>query len=292
MKKFAIAAALLLCFTGVSQASVLNANLGSGLQELQDESQSMFENLDGSVDGLGRPTFTAGDVIWGFASISDIVPGQGTLEANEQIVVAYAFEVGDVILPGIFDVKGSTVAGFTIDDLLSDFTPMGAGVGDTTAFIVLSNDTGLDPLKDSPSEPGSSVLPTEFDSFFNSTDWSYELTGGIAAGTDDYSQFFAGNGISTIGDQVGGFTIFDQAFTREFKDVDLTNPLTQVTTQHDITLDLSTIRSDASGRWDFEDNADFFVNSVPEPSSILSFGALMGAGLFVAARRRRKQKQA
>jgi PEP-CTERM motif len=279
MKKFLAALAVFAVFAVPAQAGILSSVLTfDGIADnLLDESRTGFVN-NGAVG------FDVGDQFFGFASISDVQP-QGGLGAK-QIAIFYSFEVKTDLGGGLFSLGAVTAGPNTLASLLPDFAPVTNGLGDA-AFVVLGNNGGYDPL----APAATRATQANFGTKFTAANWSYEGTGGFATGSDDFMQFQVIGVGATVGAQVGGFTLFDADFlggSVSLLGVAATSfDAVPVTTLHDVTLDNATIFSGGTSGWDFRDTANFNLNPVPEPSSMLTF-AVLGLSGFAGMGRRRK----
>ncbi len=253
-------------------------------------------------DGDGSGDASAGDVIYGFISISDTDMGD---PSPDEIVVLFAAEItgsttgtsgNPVLLLGDVDPtsNGGANASYTLSALIGDpalapkvdpaRAPAGAAAEDAIAVVLTA--TGTNPLNP---ELGSL-------SDFSSAGFSYEATLGIdPASTLTSGDFlhFAPVGIAGIvGGMAGGLSVFDEPFgpgivflpvTTDRLDDDSSTP-------HDVTMFNGVVleNTNASSPWDFTGTSSFQLNAVPEASSVATWSLLAFGGLVGLLIRRRR----
>ena len=204
MRKLLIALMIVGLSAGAAQASILGNHLSfDGLEDFfEDDSRGSI--YDPTSDG-----FTVGDVIYGYISISDLTISGNPAAAlgSDQIAIAYAVEIigtypstGGPLTEapfGGFYLGPSTVAGYTVDDLVgpglkAKVDPLLAPAGVTTAdalAIVVSNSGAVDPLAPELVNTVDDMVPAPL---FTAPSWSYELTLGFDRGPD---------GVTNTGDE-------------------------------------------------------------------------------------------
>lgn len=292
--KFAVLAALFAVPVSSANAGVLNSLLSfDGFEDvLVDESRSSFFDNDQS-GGLSK-----GDVIYGFLAFSDAERSTGpnsfdNISLTDQLVATFSFELTDIVA----DVNGAavfvhgavsaanTLLGQDIDSLLGAGLSSAGGAG---ASFVLVSHTGLNP------EPLNYQGPTGVNpgplglKNFTSADWDYELTAGFAAG--DFLHLEGVPSLDGKSGESGGLTILDSATTpvSSFLLVDATSLLDGTDSKHHFGLSGQVLLKVSANGWSFTDTTRVTLNAVPEPTSLLAFGLLIG----VAGVRRRSRKSA
>ncbi|OYP33000.1 PEP-CTERM sorting domain-containing protein [Rhodopirellula sp. MGV] len=283
MKKLQFAAFMALVCLQIQSASatVLGSLLTfDGVEDsLVDDSRSSF------FDNDGNGVISVGDVVYGFAAMSEAGPTNSETSITDQVVAVFAVQVTGTDLTGTLLNGGVTTPGQDLGSLLTGtgFAPIDNGLGDA-AFVILSH-AGLTPE------------PLSFSSIsdFTSADWEYEATLGFATGSNDYLHVDAtfqpdggGGFVLASATERGGFTVLDSVFTGA-KFLPVSNLRLDETgfSSHEVVLDNAIIQdAGPTSPWDFIDQARFRLNAVPEPASALAFAGIMGLAGF--SRRRRK----
>ncbi|EMI44580.1 secreted protein containing PEP-CTERM bacterial domain protein [Rhodopirellula sp. SWK7] len=296
MKRLIFALAMLPFVFGSTSASagILPSLIAFDALEdkLLDQGVAEFE-----ASGLGvRDAFglTAGDVFYGVVQIDSVDSDVNTLGGSSGTVGtlggAYAFEIDSAIdgLNGsrIYNFKNSTVAGFTLKELLGP--TLGAGITDSSHSIaVLSNSTATPPAPQDFSNPPGLAN-------FDNGAWSFEAIGTIDVTEGDFYQVGLApdpfGGTSVTGRQRGGFSIVshDWGISTSLIAVSTLN-LMGASSSHDFVLDTenATVEAPGSNGWDFASNGNFRLNAVPEPTSIVTMLGVVGT-CGLSLRRRRK----
>lgn len=300
MKRFLIPSVLLAFLVLVpvcAQASILSNLLsfdgpvhwtpplpfrGGGEDKIDDDSRSVF------ID-QGAAGYSTGDVIWGILTISDVqasdsdplnVDKDVELPPNRIVFVFSAQIVGAGSYPGTFALGPIGNAG-SIYDLRQLLDPsVQNGLGDNTILSVFS---AVDTLNNNPLDWTPSTVETNLTA---AKGWSWELTAGMAANSDDFFEFLPDPG-SLSGTDRGGLTITSQAFSAVWLDVDV-NDFSGTTHYNQLVLNPGVVTYEPIAGWTFTDHSTFFVNAVPEPVSLLTWAGLAGIGAVFAARRRRE----
>jgi len=293
--KFAVLAALFALPVSSADAGIVSSLLTSnGVQDsLVDQSVDSFLDVDGSG------TFNLGDVLFGIAQIDQVQPdgGASITVAPARIGVAFAAEVtsfepvGSLPTQDFFSVEFGAVtsAGNTLNDLL------GAGFAGTfdndTIFAVFERSAGGS-LLDVPNTPGTADALQIFTDV-GADAFDFVFSGGLEAGDffESTIGFNSTTGDFVGGDQRGGFTITNSTIGTvgtDFLPVDVTRLDGTTVSSHDITIDVGSNISPADGLqltngFAFENNVQFSINTVPEPTSALTF---LGVFAICVARRR------
>lgn len=271
-------------------SSLLTSN---GVQDsLVDQSVDSFLDVDGSG------TFNLGDVLFGIAQIDQVQPdgGASITVAPARIGVAFAAEVtsfesaGSLPTQDFFSLEFGAVnsVGNTLNDLLG---PGFAGTFDNdTIFAVFERSAG-GALIDVPNTPGTADALQIFTDV-GADAFDFVFSGGLEAGDffEAIISFNSTTGAFVGGDQRGGFTITNSTIGTvgtDFLPVDVTR-LDGTVSSHDITIDVGSNISPADGLqltngFAFENNVQFSINTVPEPTSALTF---LGVFAICVARRR------
>ena len=291
--KFAVLAALFVLPVSSVDAGIVSSLLTSnGVQDsLVDQSVDSFLDVDQSG------TFNLGDVLFGIAQIDQVQPdgGASITVAPARIGVAFAAEVtsfeseGNLFGQDFFSVEfGAVTSGNTLNNLL------GAGFAGTfdndTIFAVFERSAG-GALIDVPNTPGTADALQAFTDV-GAGAFDFVFSGGLEAGDffEATISFNSTTGDFVGGDQRGGFTITNSTIGTvgtDFLPVDVTR-LDGTVSSHDITIDVGSNISPADGLqltngFAFENNVQFSINTVPEPTSALTF---LGVFAICVARRR------
>ncbi len=286
-----------------ARASLLSSHLTmDGTEDtIVDDSRSTFVGKDG---------FTVGDVVYGFAEATSILP-KATYRAggaDETVAVIFSLEVKSVITIGtstLVQLGPTTVAGLDLASLLSGtsldpkFDPTVGPAGSTTADaigVIVSRKGGPNPF----------ATFTSVDDFVTNG-YSYEATigidrtstlatesgGGLTPGTGDFFHVlptfsFGGTFISAT--ELGGFSVFDHSgMGTDLKFLKVSNLRGDAgSSLHDVALDSALVKPDTTNGWSFVDQAHYRLNVVPEPASVTMWGvAVVGiAGMCLRRRRR------
>lgn len=300
LRKFLCVAALA-AFAVPAQAGILSNLLTFNSQEDTLIDQSVDGIFDTDSNGID-----VGDVLYGIAQIDQVQPDGGTSinTPPDAIAIAVAAKITNVsgTLTGVglesldltFGV--SDAAGLTLNDLL------GPGADVTAAGSVF----GVFEQKDAPKDPidylndDSGAAPTGLANLSAANGWKYVASGGLK-GTNDNgdADFFEAslifnNGVLLTGVQRGGFSILDDTFgpSVSYLPVSIDNIAGTSTTGHDIViLPGSTISAAntpfSTNGWDYENNASYRLNAVPEPASFAVWSLILVGG---AASKRRRRK--
>jgi hypothetical protein len=271
---------------------------GGGEDKLDDESRA--RHID-----LGPAGFSAGDIIFGMISISDIDSSNAPnadIGQTEQIALVYSLKIGGAA--GTVYAPGSVIPLVAVGDVLNAYDLRNllhldisgaAGLNDSSVFVAVTTPTGTMEGGVSPLNFDKASAELEVKEFNSSNSfgnaWSWEVTGGLVSGTDFVEFNFAPQG-STIGTQFGGFTIQKHDFGSGiiFLPVDVAHTSPGTVTTHDVVLSIATVETTGDAPWDFADQSQFLINATPEPASMVVWGGLATIGLCVTAARRRRAK--
>ena len=276
--KFAVLAALLALPISSANAGVLSSLLSfNGTADvLIDQSRSNFSDNDQNGD------FSTGDILSGFVSIDQADPDNdnlGIIDVNspDAVVFAFAAEVTGVDPETMVANLGPNVevlSSLLDSDIAENITDSG------TIFVALESAA-------SPASPLDESVFDALDDFNADNGFSFVLSGGFADGTDDFFQFEPVNSGGIIGIESGGFTVFDSPFG-ELLPVSVVRLDGAPDSFHDTTLFNGTITNAPDGSaFDFNNNSDFAINAVPEPTAMMTF-----MGIFGLAFRGRRRQQA
>jgi len=214
--------------------------------------------------------------------------------------------------PSIFD--GLKRNDFTLQKMITNVNNLGITspvVSDANwakaGFAILTNAADSDPLAVDLAGVlnGYTIATTHMKA---ATGWNLELVAGFDAADDYYKVKVTDSSIANLnqlrsqgsagqfGLFAGGFTVLDHTMGSGivFLPVQGENPggSSQTGTYHDMVIESGTlngVRTDASAEkreWMYRDNADFRVNAVPEPTSLLAWAGLIVAGRFGLRRRK------
>lgn len=271
---------------------------GGGEDNIDDESRASYINADGSVDLLGAPTFSAGDVVFGMITISDIDPSgapNSNIGQTEQLAILFSTVLGGaagtVYAPGtIIPLIPVADAGNAYDlrNLLDATISGAASLNDDSVFVVVGNETGTDEGGTDPLNFSEATAEAEIGLFANASGWFWEMTGGLVEDHDFFDFNFVGPP-GAIGLEAGGFSVQSHDLGGvAFLPVDVANAAGTAITTHDLTLDFGSVFATGDSPWTFEDEATFTINTyVPEPATIAVWSILAGIGGIVGMRRLR-----
>ena len=276
--KFAVLAALLALPVSSANAGVLSSLLSfNGIEDvLIDQSRSNFDDLD------NNGVFSTGDILSGFVSIDQADPDNdnlGIIDVNspDAVVFAFAAEVTGVDPENLVANLGPNVevlSSLLDSDIAENITDSG------TIFVALESAA-------SPASPLDESVFDALDDFNAGNGFSFVLSGGFANGTDDFFQFQPVGVGGIVGIESGGFTVFDSPFG-ELLPVSVVRLDGAPDSFHDTTLFNGTITNAPDGSaFDFNNNSDFAINAVPEPTAMMTF-----MGIFGLAFRGRRRQQA
>lgn len=265
---------------GSANAGVLSSLLTfNGVEDLLiDQSRSNFTDADGSGG------FSVGDVLSGFVTIDQADPDSDSVDivdvnSPEAVVFAFAAEVTGENENGSLNLGVSTVEGNTLEDFIDADIYSNVNNAAETIFVALEASAAA-------SSPLDESVFDSLDDFNADNGFSFVLSGGIAAGTDDFFQFSPIGIGDIVGAEAGGFTIFDSPFGVDaLLPVSTTRLDDLADSQHDVSLINGTIfNADPGSVFDFANNSDFAINVVPEPTTMMSFIGIFG---LVTMRRRK-----
>jgi hypothetical protein len=309
LRKFLCVAALA-AFSVPAQAGVLSSlmTFNGNPDKLQDDSVAQVIDTQGNVNVL-----EVGDLLQGafqISSVSGLPSGSGgAVPTGQSVYGVFSLEVLTVdatqatfgAATGANSVL-SLLGGQGVD--LNGFTDDTAGIAlieSSTSGVLTSgltpNNSGTAASISDPNLGSTNGIPTQFGSDFETV-----FTLGFD-GVDDAHVVVAETGVDLtdltsvpandlssvqIAKYYGTYTILEDTFGSSVTFLPLVNSVLSNTGDVIITNGEigGTDNLAYNNGWLFQDDGDFFINAVPEPSSFLAFAGLLGLGATV--RRRRK----
>ena len=303
--KFAVLAALFALPVSSVDAGIFGSLLSAnGIADvIADDSAGSFIER-GNIDG----TLEVGDLLQGMISF-DSVATNG-VPAGSSLIAAYSFEVLEIGEDGSYLELGAASGTDNVLDIVSnagvDISGLtGAHVGQDNAIVLLQSSSVDVDRNDflGPNfgfTPGSGATAADFDPAlvlgFDGVDDQHTVTAaniptfGLVDLTDlSTAAFFAGQGTGPIASFFGTYSITDTSNSLSALNfLPLVNPLGGAV--GDVTISNGTINATDSvtsaNSFDFNDDGDFLINAVPEPSTVAIFGCVGLIGLFDQRRRR------
>lgn len=292
LRKFFVAAALLL-FAAPSQAGVVSSLLTfDGTPDtITDDSVGNFVER-GTVDGI----LEVGDLLQGMISFGPLAGN--AVPTGQSVIGAYSLRVKSIGVGGTSLVLEAASGADDVVTLLGaagvDLSGLtGTHVGASNGFALLES-TSVEIDRTSFVGPTFGFIPptvgSDFEAVailgFDGVDDHHNISSFGADLTDlSVAAGFAGTGVPFALFN-GTYSITDHSFGGGTIFLPLTNVISGA--EGDVTIVngfISGTNSDTIGKgWDYNDDGDFVINAVPEPTSLAIF-AVIGLG---AARRRRR----
>jgi hypothetical protein len=322
---FAIATAMLVGLGSTAEASIFYDNIGvndGNDDRLSDQSLGWFV-VDGTASRPNADTIVAGDKIRGLIRM-DLV---NTVNPNDTLWAAYEFVIASVSDSDTSDGIANDTVTFANGDVMSWLNGSGSGGQsiDTTALNTGSSANASFVLL----ETGSGGTALDFNAVFREGEalykdsnkttaafdgWNALITGAISKPSDAYGltnglvnlgSFNAVGGVSggvDFANIEGGLSVTSWDATKLSKSwgPSLTGLGQLDPTKLGIGSEIfisggfvtGAFTQQSNRGFDFVDRGEFFINPVPEPSTIAIWAALGLGGCGFVARRRMKAKKA
>ena len=319
----ALAFSMLTGLGSTSQASIFYDNIGvnDGQDDrLSDQSLGWFV-----TSGSNRPnadTIVAGDKIRGLIRM-DLV---NTVDPGNTLWAAYEFEIASISDSDTSDSVANDTVLFQNGDVMSwlsggssggqsiDTTALNTGSYANSSFVLLETGSGGTTLDfNTVYREGEAIYKDSTKAAAAFDGWNALLTGSISSSTDAYGltnglvnlgSFAAVNAVSggvDFANIEGGLSVSSWDSTTLAKswapsktgEGQLSSKLgigSEIFISGGFVTGTFTQQSDRN--FDFVDRGEFFINPVPEPSTIAIWAALGLGGCGLVARRRMKAKQA